>query len=602
MQHHTRTHRVEILICLGLMFCISGVQNVTAADVGVQIEDLKLNMPVAAAPYYSFTARLKLPASSIVDIQDLKINGQDVLNYILLDESDSFEPETPNNRRQMVIARVAKSPRPDREYKNPLLVGRLDWEASQQYKLGISVRLPSVSADVIHAEASVTAPSEGGYWNSAWKKYQSVLVQENDGLDRKMEPVRATLLFYPEDIAGPNRELRVVHYDPKKNAHTNIPFQIIDDSFVHAAEPPAFNEKGHRKAATMVPTRSVTLLFLADVKANENGIFLVFYGNDTASLPQSGNDIEVSGDVPGVVVDTGRYLAKLHDATGMLDELTIKAKPQYTFVHKKETNGAIQWNPGCYAPPRPWVHVSDWEPGKYDYEYEESRGPLVFRTRRWGEMPLLPELACSMVYEFYADVPYFVMRSTIHVRNDISVLAIRNAEVVFAREAFAEAAWWNLARDKVETCKITSFPDLTEWTMPEDTPWLAFFDRDKGCGYAGIQMRHANGALMGLERTVNPYMYITTGPWIYWTRALAYPYGSRNPQQLVEIPAGSVFLEEWAYLPFELGKKQSRMFAEVEYWQERLAHPLHIHVDEPIDAKMEVPEEIYLEPEKTGWE
>jgi hypothetical protein len=214
----------------------------------------------------------------------------------------------------------------------------------------------------------------------------------------------------------------------------------------------------------------------------------------------------------------------------------------------------------------------------------------------------MPELACSMAYEFYGGVPYFKMRSVVRVKRETAVQAIRNGEVVFAREMFNEAAWWDPILKRVETREITAAPDLTEWIVPTDTPWIAFFDREKGCGYAGIQISCASAGLTGRLRTLNPYMYVTTGPWIYWTRALAYPFGSRNPQQLIKVAAESVFLEEWGYLPFELSKEHDNPFQAVQDWSEILKHPLHIHLEDPIDPRMEIPEEIYIEPGKTGWE
>jgi len=363
-----------------------------------------------------------------------------------------------------------------------------------------------------------------------------------------------------------------------------------------------YNEKGQRRPATYLPTGSATVLFPADVKADSSAVYLVSYGNPQASTPEMKTDLKISGRVPGVTIENRFYRLKLHDKNGMLDEVTLKSKPEFTFVHKKETNGAIQWNPGCYAPPRAWAHLSDWEPGKHGYQYAQILGPLVYKTRRWGRMPLMPELDCSMAYEFFSGVPYFKMRSTVRVKYDTVVQALRNAEVVFAREAFSEAAWWDPILKRVETRAITAAPDLTEWVLPHDTPWLAFFDRSKGCGYAGIQLNEAEFGLEGRLRTLNPYLYITTGPWIYWTRALAYPYGSRNPQQLMDILPESLFFEEWAYLPFLLSEGSNNPFEKVEQWAEVLRRPLYVHVEDPTDPRMEVPEEIYLEPAKTGWE
>lgn len=188
------------------------------------------------------------------------------------------------------------------------------------------------------------------------------------------------------------------------------------------------------------------------------------------------------------------------------------------------------------------------------------------------------------------------------VRHGVDVQALRNAEVVFAREVFSHAAWYDADTGRIATRHITAAPDLTEWTMAADTPWLAFYSPDTGCGFAGIQLAYANGGLEGRVSTQNPYMYITTGPWVYWTRALAYPYGGRNPQQLIRIQPGSVYLEEWAYLPFEVEGSGRRAFQDVATWHEKLTHPVEVHVVAATDPRMDVPEEIYIEPSATGWE
>jgi hypothetical protein len=403
-------------------------------------------------------------------------------------------------------------------------------------------------------------------------------------------------------MTDPYRELRVVKYDWKSKTHSEVPFQILDVSNVPNEEPPMYNENGERKPATFMPTGSATIAILANAPASASSVYLIFYGSPDASSPAYSSDLVVAGNTPGVTVDNGYFHLKLHDDSGMLDEVTLKSKPEHTFVHKKETNGAIHWNPDCYAPPRAWVHLSDWKPGLYDFEYEEQRGPVVFRTRRWGDMPLMPEVAVSMEYEFYAGVPYFLARSSMQIRHDVAVQALRNAEIVFARESFSEAAWWDAEHRRIETRHIVSQPDLTEWTLPDTTPWLAFFDREKQAGFAGMQGHYANGSLVGDLRTYNPYMYITTGPWVYWTRALAYPYGSRNPQQLIKVEAGSVFFEEWAYLPFALGENDATRFSEVNGWYKRFSNPLLVHLEDPTDPRMQVPEEIYIEPKATGWE
>ena len=569
----------------------------------LEVGEIEFLTPTVAHPYYHFAMPLELPEPGEVYVHDLIGNGAVLRNYSLVEAGETSDPDLPNNLRRLAIAEALKSVRPEASFENPVLIGRLDWSNGESYKIKVEISLNDKQGKRYWAQARGTAPVEGGYWNPDWQHYQSVVVTETAGKKRVAEPVEVTYLFYPDQIGDPDREVRVVRYDPEKKTHAEVPCQVMDLDRVDMTEAPMYDEHGKRKPATFLATGSVTVLFPAEVDPNASSVYFVFYGNSDAPLPDYSADLNVAGSAPGVTVENDVYLFKLHDLTGMLDEVTLKAKPRNIplSIRKKRT-ARSNGTPGVTAPPRPWAHLSDWEPGKYEYEYEEQRGPLVFATRRTGIMPTMPELWCSMEYKFYAGVPYYTMRSSVHVRHDVAVQALRNSEIVFSRESFGEAAWFDPITKRIETRAITAAPDLTEWTMPDDTPWLAFFDSSKGCGFAGIQREYMNAGLNADLRTLNPYLYITTGPWIYWTRALLYPYGSRNPQQLVEVLAGSVFLEEWGYLPFELAEGQDDRFQDVEDWQVILANPLRVHLEDPIDTRMQVPEEIYIEPQKTGWE
>ena len=588
------------LSCFALTI-VSAATAQESADNPLQLGKLEFRMPNVAVPYYHFAVDIDIADNEEVFIHEILVNGERERNYLLADKKNPLPLDQPRNRRRLTIAEALKSIRPDELYTKPTVYGRADWHAGDMVTVSITLSLGGKEGERYSGEASGTAPRTGGYWDPAWTHYQSVVLSETVGHKRTGEPVQVSMLVYPDTLADPYREIRVVRYDPRLRQHKEVPCQVIDYDHSFAEEAPMYDEHGKQKPATFLPTDALTVAFAADVEADSHGIYLIFYDNPDAPAPGYITDLRVTGDAPGQVVENSVYKFKLHDLSGMLDEVTLNSRPQFTFMHKKETNGAIQWNPDVYSPPRAWVHVSDWEPGKYDFNYEEMQGPVVFRTRRWGQMPQMPEVTTSMEYEFYAGVPYFLMRSTMHVRHKVAVQALRNAEVVFAREAFSEAAWYDEENHRVETRAITSEPDLSEWIMADATPWVAFFDREKGCGYGGIQVNYMNGGLNGELRTLNPYLYITTGPWIYWTRALAYPYGGRNPQQLVNIPEGSVFLEEWAYLPFELGKTDRNRFDTLSRWHERLANPLVVHLEAPIDPRMEIPEEVYIEPAKTGW-
>ncbi len=589
-----------LLLAAGLV--LAGAGGARAAEPALATGKLEIRTPTVAFPYYHFTLPLMTDKpDTVVKLLRLTANGELVLNHTIIEADELRAQDKPRNRRRMVIAQVLKSSRPEQSYENPVLVGRLDWRDGEQYAINVAATFGEDGGTTRGATLKAAAPASGGYWDENWEYYQSVVLTETAGEDRHAEPVEVTMMFYPGMLAEGAADIRVVRYDWRAGRHEPVPSQLIDFARSHASELPMYDEKGERKVATFVPSESATIVFPADVPAGASEIYLVFHGNPAARAEQLSSDLKVSGDAPGRIVENNYYRAALHRTNGMLDELAMKSKPQYSFVHKMETNGAVQWNPDAYAPPRGWAHLSDWDPEKFAYQYEETLGPVLFRTRRWGDMPMMPELASSMEYAFYAGAPWFTMRSSMLVRHEMAVQALRNSEIVFARDMFREAAWPDPIHGGIHTVDLLSAPDLTEWTMPDDTPWIAFFDREKGVGFAGIQRSYANGGIEGRLRGLNPYMYVTVGPWIYWTRALAYPYGSHNPQLMIPIARGSVYLEEWAYLPFEL--KGSGVFAEVERWRNKLAHPLVIKLVDPIDARMEVPKEIYIEPQAaTGWE
>ena len=97
-------------------------------------------------------------------------------------------------------------------------------------------------------------------------------------------------------------------------------------------------------------------------------------------------------------------------------------------------------------------------------------------------------------------------------------------------------------------------PDLTDLKMEADVPWIIFFNKEKGIGFAGIQLDYSNSGIESPVRLLNPFFYITAGPWIYWARGLSHTFLSSNMQQVVPVLKGNIFSEKWAYLIYEIDK------------------------------------------------
>ena len=214
----------------------------------------------------------------------------------------------------------------------------------------------------------------------------------------------------------------------------------------------------------------------------------------------------------------------------------------------------------------------------------------------------VPEVDASVRYEFYPGVPYFISSTCMRINETVNSLALRNSEMVFKREMITHAAWYDVIRDSVIIYDVTNMPDLTDLKMEADVPWIIFFNKEKGIGFAGIQLNYANAGIESPTRLLNPFFYITAGPWIYWARGLSHPFLSSNMQQVIPVLKGNVFSEKWAYLVYEIDKN-TEPYAKVIEWQKRLTNPLRIQlveeVDDPVSKTLQ---EVFMDKGKSGWE
>jgi hypothetical protein len=339
--------------------------------------------------------------------------------------------------------------------------------------------------------------------------------------------------------------------------------------------------------------------FLADVPASSSRVFLIYYNNEDAMAKVYQTDLRVQGEMPGLQIDNELISVILHPNSGHLDQITLKNKPGTPLFHRMETNGAIHWNPGIYNPPSAWTHTADWKPPK---NIKSVSGPVITTTEVWDQLRGVPEVDAAVRYEFYPGVPYFISSTTMRINETVGCLALRNAEIVFKRELITHTAWYDIVRDKVMTYNVSNMPDLTDLKMEADLPWITFYNEETGIGFAGINLGYANAGLESAPRLLNPYFYITGGPWIYWTRALSLSFLSSNMQQLIPAMQGNIFYEKWAYLIYEIDKTEAP-YNEVLNWQKQLTNPLRVHLVEEVDDRVsKTVEEVYMDEGKSGWE
>ena len=242
-------------------------------------------------------------------------------------------------------------------------------------------------------EKEATAPGSGGHWNAAWPHHASVVLQETAGVLRQGDPVHLELGLFADDLGDATKDIRVVTYDPTSpkagaDGYVVAPCQIVaatewrDEAMLNHEERDA--ESGEL-VKRYDPTTTVELLFLAEMQPYQEKVYQVLYGNPSAEAESVETDLSVTaGEGLGGTVANDYYSFSLAGNSGAVETVTVLGEGEPVLLeHKLETNGAVHWNPGCYAPPTPWVHVSDWEAPDYD----QISGPLMHRTRRYAPLP-----------------------------------------------------------------------------------------------------------------------------------------------------------------------------------------------------------------------
>jgi hypothetical protein len=486
--------------------------------------------PVAGEPWYSIKVRFEAaPAvlgSGVWTVARVWVNGQRARDFTL----HQGGKETPGA---------------DIDAGKPFeLKVRWSWAARQTYEVKAELEGPAgKGAKALTAREK--APSGKGYWNTAWKSYLSLLVSEDDNLQRTRLPVHATFGVLSSYLRSPD-ELRLVRAERKGEdvVYEEVPFQIYDVRTWNDPKITAQVDKDEKTGKSIVryhPTTSFSLAFLTDLKPRQKATYLVFYNNPGARRPAFKSALKVTGQGLGKTIENEFYKVVLHPKSGTIYEVV-------------ETNGSVHWNPDVYSPPHAWYHVSDWDKP----DSSEDSGPVFYTLRREAPLPMPKGIRVAITYYFYAGVPYILAESAMTIENDIFVEALRNAEIVFNKAVFTNAAWRGVD-GKLSTLDFASsrmHPKHAAQVRP-DTPWVAFYSNARGIGFASLFLDQALPNLRGGPASQQqPYIYIQNGPWFYMSRGFVYSFGSNNQTRMLPVRAGSLYYDRNAWLPFAFAKEQ----------------------------------------------
>ncbi len=526
--------------------------------------EVGFHFPTPPHPFYHLKLAFTLEGEAAAQVKEVKVNGRRVRDFATL---HGFSP-------------VNEARLPPGGWSE--LVVRWDWKAGEEAAIEAAGDLEGGKGP-FRLRANGRAPATGGYWDPAWKYYASLVCTENAGISRQGEPVHASLAFYNDRLQDPERELRIVAVDPSSGAHREVPCQVYEVNR-WTREGLKRDPKDEFFELRYQPTVTFQVAFLADVPAWSTRIYLAFYGNPRAPQPRYAGGLKVEGEGLGIAVENEFYRTLLAKTSGSIDEIHMKMGANQVFAHHLETNGALHWNPGIYAPPRMWLHASDWNPPA---RYELTAGPVFVSTRRSGPLQFYEEeTEVSITYRFYDRLPWIHMCSSYQVKKPVAVQALRNGEVVLNRELVEEFAW-RKPGGGAGTMVITDGPRHPKHAkvLPPDTPWACLFSRRRRCGLGLVTARLANFRQDGgLPKTFGYYSYLQWGPWVYYCRPLVYTFLSNNNGRLVHVPAGNHYYEEMAFVPLRIDP-QREDFRELENLYQRLANPLDVQVVEDTDPR-----------------
>jgi len=612
-----RRRFLSAIISVAALFLMNG--RPASAQQSAFLKNASLQYPVPAFPYYHFRVNLDIPYEGYLDVE-VKINNEKLRYFTLKDVSDSVD-----------LSRTLVQYRPsfantyvvhNKRFQQPYLVGWLNWQPGKTYTISVSVRLKKglkqADADMLlSGRIQVKSPKTKKTFDPAWKNYKSLTLTETAGIDRKDEPVDVVLAFYADEAKTLQKDLRVMAFDPESNSLAEIPSQVYDikQDAIEEDKMDSVNS-AYARSTWRVPiwtsTTTARVAFQADVPARSSRIYLVFHNNPLATTPVYPSALSMKGPAPGltfekesgkvrevpIVIENEKIKVALHPHSGVLDEVTLKSRPDAVLYHKMETNGAIHWAPEAYPPPRPWTHTSDW----MQPYFNSWKGPVVATTMARNMLPFIPEVDAAVSYKVYPNLPYILATTSTRVNEPLSVQAIRNGEVVFKRELFTHLAWFDVIENAIKTVELAKMPDLDEILMEENTPWLSFYNPATGIAFGGIQIENVVSGLEHLPRIVNPYFYCIVGPIVYWARAMNLTFASAASQLMVEAPKGTQFWEKWAYVLYEPQQGASPHAALIE-WHKKLTNPLRVRITEEVESRVPgIGTEIYIDPSKTGWE
>jgi len=420
------------------------------------------------------------------------------------------------------------------DLSKPLDTGMYDffldyaWKSSTKYRTTIHYRLEN-SEEAKNEEKKGTSPKNGGIPSGKEGFYRAFKAEEPIGLERKGEIAYLTFTVPKQEFE--NENLLIFEGD------SPIESQILT---IMEYVPPQKTAKSHPV------TWTYKVAIPLDMSPSEKKIILVLRrGSDVLETPV----FIIDGDGWGKTVENKRLSLEFHPKSGQIN--VIECIKEGVRLHNKDA-GVIHWNPGCYIPEIAWDHSFNWDPPP---TFDERVGKLLYINSRRGPLQKIKDVILEVKYSLSADSPYFISETMMSVKKGLTVIAMRNDEMVLHKELFDSLIYKdkNNLLTQMSLKEKEGYPDGLVHVAPDDVPWVGLLNTRLNYGFFSLRIDYANSNLKSSGTWLNKpgtYFYAPSeGKYVYWVRPLLYTWSNYTTRNLLTyLPEGSIFYEKNAYI------------------------------------------------------
>ncbi|MEE9362244.1 MAG: hypothetical protein V3U92_06575 [Cellulophaga sp.] len=378
-----------------------------------------------------------------------------------------------------------------------------------------------------------------------------IKVEETEGLERPLEYIAINL----PRLKHSQKDYQLYAYSA--NSHVKIPIQIVGSKL---------NNMGNQEIHGVLPI---------SIGGHETKEY--FIKAESSKVLETDTDFIVKGNHLDLIVENKHYIASLKEyigykhqklGAGHLGSLTLKEFDDVVLA-RKNPNLKIHWAPNFSKENlnyKTMAHLNS-----PDSVFVSTKGPFYFSLFRSGRIEGYEKILLKGKYKFYAGLPFFIFESEILFTESDSLNLLRNDEMtmdsLFTHLAFPQAGGTTIHLPLYDESTITY---LDENPIPDDSPWLFFYNKYKSFAFGSIRLHYDNKNIHGDDSpTHNKHTKITASAndGRYWNRRLIH---SKN----TFIPKGSKYTEKNAYIIFKIDEKNPEKT--IKYFHERLKNPVMV--------------------------